>query len=59
MIAADRYKVKYLLERRRILSPTHATGTVDADVADGTAGIAVAAAMGHALGARIGIVVHV
>ena len=48
-----------LLERRRVLAPPHAARAIDADVADGTAGIAVAAAVGHALGARIGIVVHV
>ena len=42
-----------LLERRRVLPPTDAARAVDG--AHGTTGIAVAATMGHALGARVGV----
>jgi hypothetical protein len=46
-----------VLEWGGVLPPPHATWTVNS--ADVAAGIAVAAAVGHALGPGIGIIVHV
>lgn len=47
------------LEGSWVFAPPHAARAVDADGADGAARIAVAAAVGHALGTRVGVVVHV
>lgn len=47
------------LEGSGVFPPAHATRAVDANGADGAACVAVAAAVGHALGARVRVVVHV